>query len=135
MKFLDLDTWPRRAQFELFRRYELPFFNVCAEVEVSVSSAGRRVLREERAEAFEHAVIVDLAGVSIGRESIEDRLCVLGGLSALIQREVGVERGESLRSAERDRHPRSLVNGELVSDVRQRRPISSWIVVLSLGWL
>ncbi|MCB9543470.1 MAG: hypothetical protein H6703_13615 [Myxococcales bacterium] len=42
MKFLDLDTWPRRAQFELFRRYELPFFNVCAEVEATATRAACR---------------------------------------------------------------------------------------------
>ena len=34
---LDLDAWPRRAHFELFRTYEHPFFNVCAEVDVSAA--------------------------------------------------------------------------------------------------
>lgn len=39
---LDLDTWPRRAQFELFRRYELPFFNLCAEVTATATRAACR---------------------------------------------------------------------------------------------
>lgn len=33
---LDLDAWPRREHFEFFRDYDQPFFNVCAEVDVSV---------------------------------------------------------------------------------------------------
>lgn len=36
---LDLEAWPRRAQYEWFRRYELPFFGVCAEVDVSATWA------------------------------------------------------------------------------------------------
>ena len=32
---LDLETWPRRAHFEFFRRYEMPFWNVTAEVDVT----------------------------------------------------------------------------------------------------
>lgn len=36
---LDLDAWPRRAQYDWFRRYELPFFNICAEVDVSATWA------------------------------------------------------------------------------------------------
>ncbi len=34
---LELETWKRRAHFELFRGYEQPFFNICAEVEVSAT--------------------------------------------------------------------------------------------------
>ncbi len=34
-KQIDLKTWKRRQQFELFRHYEQPFFNICAEVDVS----------------------------------------------------------------------------------------------------
>jgi chloramphenicol O-acetyltransferase type A len=33
--YLDLDSWPRREQFDWFRTYERPFFNVCAPVDVS----------------------------------------------------------------------------------------------------
>ena len=32
---LDLDTWPRREHFRLFREYDQPFFNLCAEVDVA----------------------------------------------------------------------------------------------------
>ncbi len=32
---LDLSQWNRRAHFELFRSYDLPFFNVTAEVDVT----------------------------------------------------------------------------------------------------
>lgn len=34
-RWLDLDAWPRREHFEFFRRYEQPFFNICAEVDVA----------------------------------------------------------------------------------------------------
>lgn len=34
-KQIDIASWKRRQHFELFRHYEQPFFNVCAEVEVS----------------------------------------------------------------------------------------------------
>jgi chloramphenicol O-acetyltransferase type A len=32
---LDLDRWPRRQHFDFFRGYDLPFFNVCAEVDAT----------------------------------------------------------------------------------------------------
>jgi chloramphenicol O-acetyltransferase type A len=32
---LDLDTWSRREHFRFFRGYDNPFFNLCAEVDVS----------------------------------------------------------------------------------------------------
>ncbi len=32
--FLDLDAWHRRKQFEFFLDYELPFFNLCVEIDV-----------------------------------------------------------------------------------------------------
>ncbi len=32
---LDLESWPRRQHFEFFRRYDQPFFNLCAEVDVT----------------------------------------------------------------------------------------------------
>lgn len=32
---LDFSTWPRRQHFDLFRGYEQPFFNLCAEVDVT----------------------------------------------------------------------------------------------------
>jgi len=33
--YLDLDAWARRAQFDFFRDFDLPFYNVCAEVDVT----------------------------------------------------------------------------------------------------
>lgn len=39
---LDLAAWPRRAHFELFRAYEHPFFNVCADVDVSAAARACR---------------------------------------------------------------------------------------------
>lgn len=33
--FLDIDAWKRRAQFEFFQTYQRPFFNICAEVDVT----------------------------------------------------------------------------------------------------
>lgn len=34
-RLLDLRSWERREHFEFFREYENPFFNICAEVDVS----------------------------------------------------------------------------------------------------
>ncbi len=34
MKFLDIDTWKRKEQFYFFKDYDLPFFNICADVDV-----------------------------------------------------------------------------------------------------
>lgn len=43
MRTLDLDSWPRRRHFEFFKGFEQPFFNLCAEVDVTaVREAGRR---------------------------------------------------------------------------------------------
>ena len=33
--FVDLESWPRAAQYAFFRDYELPYFNICADVDVS----------------------------------------------------------------------------------------------------
>jgi chloramphenicol O-acetyltransferase type A len=33
MRIVDLETWPRRGAFELFRTYANPFFNVCVPLE------------------------------------------------------------------------------------------------------
>jgi len=35
LRMLDLDAWPRREHFRFFREYEQPFFNLCADVDVS----------------------------------------------------------------------------------------------------
>ena len=35
MHELNLATWPRREQFYFFKDYDLPFFNVCADLDVS----------------------------------------------------------------------------------------------------
>ena len=37
--YLDLERWPRRAHFDLFRGYDHPFFNLCAPVEVTALRA------------------------------------------------------------------------------------------------
>ncbi len=34
-RYLDLSRWPRRPHFELFRTYDSPFFNICADVDVT----------------------------------------------------------------------------------------------------
>lgn len=33
--YLDLSTWPRRSQFEFFRNYDQPFFNITTDVRVT----------------------------------------------------------------------------------------------------
>ena len=35
MKFLDLENWNRKELFYFFREYEQPFFNICADVDVT----------------------------------------------------------------------------------------------------
>ena len=34
-KYLDLETWSRRDLFEFFRGYQNPYFNICAQLDVS----------------------------------------------------------------------------------------------------
>lgn len=34
MKIIDLDSWPRRAQFETFRHFDYPHFNVTASIDM-----------------------------------------------------------------------------------------------------
>lgn len=36
---LDLEEWPRRAHFEFFRAYDNPWFNLCADVDVTALHA------------------------------------------------------------------------------------------------
>ena len=48
-EFLDLETWPRREHYAWFKAYELPFFGVCAEVEVGPTL---RACRESGASFF-----------------------------------------------------------------------------------
>lgn len=35
--WVDLARWPRRAHYDFFRQYELPFFNLCTEVEAGAT--------------------------------------------------------------------------------------------------
>lgn len=35
MKYLDLNNWPRISQFEFFRSFQQPFFDVCARADVT----------------------------------------------------------------------------------------------------
>lgn len=39
---LDLDVWPRRPHFEFFRTYDNPWFNLCADVDVTALHAWTR---------------------------------------------------------------------------------------------
>lgn len=32
---IDMDAWPRREHFEFFKRYDNPYFNMCADVDVT----------------------------------------------------------------------------------------------------
>lgn len=35
MKYIDMESWPRRKHFEIFNSFDYPHFNVCADVEVT----------------------------------------------------------------------------------------------------
>lgn len=37
--FLNVSTWSRRAAFDFFRTFEVPFFDICVEVDVSATRA------------------------------------------------------------------------------------------------
>ena len=34
MKYIDMETWKRRKQYEMFREMELPHFNICSNIDV-----------------------------------------------------------------------------------------------------
>ena len=34
MRTIDLQTWPRRQQYEIYRRFDHPHFSLCANVEL-----------------------------------------------------------------------------------------------------
>ena len=38
-RYLDLDTWPRRAAFDYFSRFDKPYFNVCTRIDVAALKA------------------------------------------------------------------------------------------------
>jgi chloramphenicol O-acetyltransferase type A len=44
MRTIDVSSWPRRSQFELFRDSHLPYFNVCADVDMT---ATRRAVQDQ----------------------------------------------------------------------------------------
>ncbi|WP_298441452.1 CatA-like O-acetyltransferase [uncultured Ferrimonas sp.] len=35
MKIIDMDSWPRRQQFELYRDLDMPYVGICADVEIT----------------------------------------------------------------------------------------------------
>lgn len=35
LRYLDLDTWPRRDLFEFYRHFDKPYFNVCTRLDVT----------------------------------------------------------------------------------------------------
>ncbi|MCD4685024.1 MAG: chloramphenicol acetyltransferase [Anaerolineae bacterium] len=35
MHYIDMDTWPRRDHFQLFRTWDFPHFNLCANVDIT----------------------------------------------------------------------------------------------------
>ena len=35
LRWIDLETWPRRRHFELFRGFDVPYFTLCADVDVT----------------------------------------------------------------------------------------------------
>ncbi|MBL8600034.1 MAG: chloramphenicol acetyltransferase [Devosia sp.] len=35
MRFIDMETWPRRSHFQLYRQFDEPHFNICANVDVT----------------------------------------------------------------------------------------------------
>lgn len=68
--FLDIERWPRRAQFEFFRTYELPQFGLTAEVDVT---ALRRRCRASDA-PFSLACWFAVAEAANGVEALRLRL-------------------------------------------------------------
>jgi len=53
MKTIDLGTWPRRAHYEYFRRFDCPRWDLCTELDVT---AFRELVRSEGI-SFHHAMV------------------------------------------------------------------------------
>lgn len=70
MKTIDLQTWPRRKHYEMFRGYDYPHFNLCAPVDVT------RIVQvvKEQAGSFTIAVIFLLSRVANRREEFRLRI-------------------------------------------------------------
>lgn len=70
---LDLEEWPRRAHFEFFRTYDNPWFNLCADVDVT--SLHTRCARDDGPSFFAASLWCSLAAAN---EIDEFRLRIRG---------------------------------------------------------
>jgi len=34
-KYIDIESWPRKAQYKLFKQMDYPHFNICANVDIT----------------------------------------------------------------------------------------------------
>lgn len=57
MRYLDLETWPRRETFELYRRFDYPHFQLSASVDITAVQAAR----QERGSSLNLCVVYLLA--------------------------------------------------------------------------
>jgi len=73
MRVLDLDTWPRRRHFELYRGLDYPHFGLCAEVEIGAFQAAVKAAKL----SFTSAAAWVLARAA--NEMSEFRLRIRGG--------------------------------------------------------
>jgi chloramphenicol O-acetyltransferase type A len=69
---LDLATWKRRQHFDFFRRFDQPFFNVCAEVD---ATALARAAAAPEGPRFSTALFYLSLGAANEIEELRYRLC------------------------------------------------------------
>jgi chloramphenicol O-acetyltransferase type A len=60
-RHLDLTTWPRRAAFEFFRRFDKPYFNVCTRLDVAPLQAALSARRQRGFSLACHFIALKLA--------------------------------------------------------------------------
>lgn len=60
MRTIDLNTWPRRRQFELYRAFSSPHFNVCAPVDITAFTGKVK----QKGSSFSVAIVHVLARIA-----------------------------------------------------------------------
>lgn len=64
MRIVDLQTWPRRAHYEMYRAFDFPHFSLCGMLEVSALQAWRAKADPDRRASFSLAVSYVLTRVA-----------------------------------------------------------------------
>ncbi|MFO1325876.1 MAG: CatA-like O-acetyltransferase [Rubrivivax sp.] len=57
MRYLDLERWPRRASYEMFRAFDDPYFSVCTQLDLSALVALKARLPGSLTLAYHHLLL------------------------------------------------------------------------------